>query len=371
MSLRAAGTWRFPTALGICRIAYSAHGVSGLQLEAPAAPPVAQAGPPPPAWVLLAARAVQRQLEGEDGGMQDVVLNLRGCPPFSRKVYRRLRRLPPGQTTSYGALARACGSPGGARAVGRAMAANPVPLLVPCHRVLAASGGLGGYSGAGGVVTKLRLLAMEGADLSGVARAGVRELGAADPLLGGVIRRVGPFRLAWQQRADHFTALAESIVHQQVSMKAGATIFGRLRALAGGGDRLSPQRVLALGPQALRGAGLSQQKAAYVLDLAARVRGGALPLARLHRLDDEAIIATLTQVKGIGRWSAQMFLIFRLGRLDVLPLDDLGLRKGAQRLYGMPALPGPAALTKLGERWRPFRSIATWYLWRSLEAGGL
>jgi 3-methyladenine DNA glycosylase/8-oxoguanine DNA glycosylase len=237
--------------------------------------------------------------------------------------------------------------------------------------VLGARGSLGGYSAQGGTATKLRLLTIEGADLAPIAAAGARELARRDSRLRPVIKRVGPFRLHWAQRQDHLTALAEAIVHQQVSMAAGATIFARLLALAGQGPAIDPGRLLAITPQALRAVGLSQQKASYLRDLAGRVCAGTLHLDRLARLDDEPVIAELTAVKGIGRWSAEMFLIFRLGRLDVLPVDDLGLRKGAQRVYRLRSLPSPARLRQLGEPWRPFRSLATWYLWRAQESGGL
>jgi 3-methyladenine DNA glycosylase/8-oxoguanine DNA glycosylase len=185
---------------------------------------------------------------------------------------------------------------------------------------------------------------------------------------------VGRLRLldsGGQRRGDPFTALAEAIVHQQVSMKAAATIFGRLRRALGGRAALDPGRLLRARPDQLRAAGLSRQKAGYLRDLAEKTLSGALQLERLERMDDEQVIRQLTRVKGIGRWSAEMYLIFRIGRLDVLPTDDLGLRKGAQQLYNLRQLPTAATLGRLARPWVPFRTIATWYLWRSLDAGGL
>lgn len=368
-------SWLFPTALGHCAISWSAKRVRALILPGAGEDALRRRCGPlsedPPAWIKEIAARIQQHLGGEHDPLTDIPVDLGGRSSFSRKVYGRLRKVRPGQTICYNHLADQCGSPGGARAVGRAMANNPIPMIIPCHRVLSAGGGLGGFSAHGGVALKLRMLSMEGADLRPIARAGVGTLKKADPVLGQVIRRVGPYRLQDQQIKDPFTALAASIVHQQVSMKAGATIFGRLMDLARKGKVLSPARVLRADPGKLRGVGLSRQKASYIQDLAHRTSDGSLPLERMARMDDEAIIDALTEVKGIGRWSAEMFLMFRLGRLDVLPVGDLGLRRGAQHLYGMEDLPPPAELYALAERWAPFRSIATWYLWRSLEAGGL
>jgi len=371
----------FPTALGPCGLAWTEHGMCAVQLpestEALTARRLRQRcgvapgdRPPTTGAVAQVVRRLQRHLEGGRDPLRDVPLDLR-CTEFVRSVYSAARGVGPGRTTSYGELAALVGRPGAARAVGQAMAGNPLPLLVPCHRVLAASGDLGGFSAHGAAGTKLRLLTVEGADLGPIACAGVRRLARCDTRLARVIRRVGEYRLSWNQRGDHFTALAEAIVHQQVSMKAGAAIFGRVRDAVGAGRALDPRRVLATPIDALRAAGLSRQKASYLRDLADRSASGALPLERLQRLDDEQVVRALVQVKGIGRWSAEMFLMFRLGRLDVLPVDDLGLRKGAQRVYGLRELPDRRQLHRLAARWIPFRSIATWYLWRSLESGGI
>lgn len=364
----------FPTALGPCALGWSARGVRAIALPGPSEAAtlrrIAGRLTPPPAAITRVLERLQRHLSGEPDPLLDVELDLDGAAPFAAEVYRRLRRVPPGRTVSYGELARLAGGAGASRAVGHAMARNPLPLLVPCHRVVASDGQLGGFSADGGLTTKLRLLTIEGADLAPIARGGVRELARRDPALRTVIRRVGVYAPAWQREGDRFTALAQSIVHQQVSMKAGASIFARVRAAAGAApaEALRPEPILALGPETLRAAGLSRQKASYLRDLAARVAAGTLALERLDRMDDEAVVARLTEVKGIGRWSAQMFLLFRLGRLDVLPVADLGLRKGVCELYHLRSLPDARALERLGERWAPYRSIATWYLWRSLES---
>jgi methylated-DNA-[protein]-cysteine S-methyltransferase len=370
----------FPTPIGTCGLAWSAAGLRAVQLPDATEERLVRrlrrlgaslVDAPEPGLAAEAARRLTRHLQGERDSLQDLPLDLEGAAPFSRAVYQHARAVLPGQTISYGELARRCGRPGGAQAVGQVMAHNPFAIVVPCHRVLAAGGGLGGFSCHGTTGTKLRLLTLEGADLSEVAAAGTRELGQRDPRLRPIIRRVGPYSPHWAQREDRFTALCEAIVHQQVSMAAGATIFRRVLEACGGGARLAPARLLAVPAAELRAAGLSRQKASYLRDLAARTREGTLALDRLALLDDEQVIAELTQVKGIGRWSAEMFLIFRLGRLDVLPVDDLGLRKGVQRLRGNRTLPGADEVRRQGERWRPFRSIATWYLWRYQDAGGL
>jgi O-6-methylguanine DNA methyltransferase len=366
----------FDTAIGRCGIALGERGVRAVQLPeasetrlrqqlARRASPLDLSSPTPS--LLRLARRIRRHLDGHPDDLRDVPLDLEGLPPFARKVCCAARQVTPGRTVSYAELARLAGRPNGARAVGHAMATNPLPLLVPCHRVLAADGGLGGFSAHGGLATKLRLLTPEGADLGAVARAGVRTL-RRDDRLGRLIRRVGSCRLIEHRRVDPFSALVESIIHQQVSMAAGATIFRRLCALTG---RPTPRRLLAARPAELRAAGLSRQKASYLLDLSAHVASGALPLRQLERMDDERVIDLLTQVRGIGRWSAEMFLIFRLGRLNVLPVDDLGLRKGAQRVYRLRRLPDAERLRKLARPWIPFRSLATWYLWRAQDAGGL
>jgi 3-methyladenine DNA glycosylase/8-oxoguanine DNA glycosylase len=185
----------------------------------------------------------------------------------------------------------------------------------------------------------------------------------ADPVLGRIISRVGPCRLVPERRTPVFAALAESIIYQQITGKAAATIHGRLVALAGK-KRLDPDAVLALSDSALRGAGLSRQKAAYLQDLAQKTKDG---MPRVSRLPDERVVEALTAVKGIGRWTAHMFLIFRMGRPDVLPVDDYGIQKAMKRAYKLRSLPNPKKMEHLAEGWRPYRSIACWYLWRSID----
>lgn len=194
----------------------------------------------------------------------------------------------------------------------------------------------------------------------------VQHLRAADPVLARIIEVVGPFAL--RPQPNHFYALLSSIVSQQISTKAAATILARVVALFPSAAELAAPAVLALGAEPLRAAGLSGMKARYVLDLSERVADGRLDLSRIANLDDEAVIAELLPVKGIGRWTAEMFLIFSLGRLDVLPVDDLGLRMAVQRQYGFAELPLAVQIRALAVLWMPYRTVATWYLWRSLGA---
>jgi DNA-3-methyladenine glycosylase II len=192
-----------------------------------------------------------------------------------------------------------------------------------------------------------------------------RHLARRDPVLKKVIATVGPCTLT--PLADRFAALARSIISQQISTKAAASIRARLeQALAPHG--LVPSAILAASIEELRAAGLSTAKTASIRDLAERVRDGSLPLKRLNKLTDEEVIEHLIPVRGIGRWTAQMFLIFSLGRLDVLPVADLGLRVGVQKQYGLKEPPGKMDLEELAKPWQPYRSIATWYFWRSLAA---
>jgi 3-methyladenine DNA glycosylase/8-oxoguanine DNA glycosylase len=200
------------------------------------------------------------------------------------------------------------------------------------------------------------------------------ELASRDVKMAAAIERVGPCTLLPRREGTHFGHLARNIIYQQLSGSAAATIHGRFAALVGGDAQApDPRAVLALAPEALRQCGLSTAKMRAVLDLAAHVVDARLPLEHLDRMSDEDIIGALVPVRGIGPWTAQMFLMFRLGRPDVLPVLDLGVRKGAQRIYRTRALPDAERLTKIARNWRPWASVASWYCWRVLDledAGG-
>jgi DNA-3-methyladenine glycosylase II len=192
-----------------------------------------------------------------------------------------------------------------------------------------------------------------------------RLLARRDPVLRDLMRRHGACGLGDAQHTDPFTALVHAIISQQLSSKAAATICRRFDALFDG--RLTPARVSVVPDEQLRAVGLSGQKLAYIRDLCARISSGSLPLDHLERLTDGEVVEALTQVKGIGRWTAEMFLMFRLHRPDVLPVGDLGIVKAVQRAYGLRKPPTPERLTRIGESWRPYRSVACWYLWASLD----
>jgi 3-methyladenine DNA glycosylase/8-oxoguanine DNA glycosylase len=195
-----------------------------------------------------------------------------------------------------------------------------------------------------------------------------RHLTQADPQLGELIARVGEFTMRPRITHSLFGTLLRSIVYQQLSGKAAATILGRVIRLSAPRRFPTPRDLLQLPTERLRQAGLSAAKTAALRDLAARTLDGTVPsLARIRRMEDEEIIERLTLVRGIGRWTVEMLLIFRLGRPDVLPLADLGVRKGFARVFRKGKLPDPDAMLHRGETWRPYRSVATWYLYRALE----
>ena len=199
-------------------------------------------------------------------------------------------------------------------------------------------------------------------------RASVRHLKRVDPVLARVIESVGPCRMPVRSEGTHFQALARSIVFQQLSGKAAGTIHGRFAALFANGDP-EPSALLEFADVQLRGVGLSRQKIGYLRDLSHKVVSGALPLDEVDRMNDDELIAHLVQVKGIGRWTAQMFLMFRLGRRNVLPELDLGIQNAIRRAYGKRKRPSPKQVRAIGAKWSPHSTVASWYLWRSLENG--
>jgi DNA-3-methyladenine glycosylase II len=203
----------------------------------------------------------------------------------------------------------------------------------------------------------------------GYARAR-RVLMRRDPVLGAAIKRIGVCGMAERQRTDHLSALVGAIVSQQLSTKAAATIFGRFLSLFPEKQIPSAAAIDALNDAALRGVGLSGQKVGYLRDLCARIADGRLRLEDLDGLPDELVVERLTAVKGFGRWTAEMFLMFRLHRPDVLPVGDLGIVNAVRKLYGLRKQPDPKRLQKIGEAWRPYRSVACWYLWQTLRMDG-
>jgi DNA-3-methyladenine glycosylase II len=191
----------------------------------------------------------------------------------------------------------------------------------------------------------------------------IHHLRRSDPILSAIIERVGEYRI--QFREPNFESLAKAIVYQQLSGKVAAVIYGRLEAAVRG--RVTSEEVLKLRPDRMRRLGLSKQKTAYIRDLARHARDGRILFEELPALSDGEVITRLTQVKGIGVWTAHMFLIFALRRHDVLPTGDLGVRSAIRKAYELEELPTPAEMEAMASRWRPYCSVASWYLWRSLE----
>jgi 3-methyladenine DNA glycosylase/8-oxoguanine DNA glycosylase len=195
----------------------------------------------------------------------------------------------------------------------------------------------------------------------------VEHLRAADPVLARIIDEIGPFRMRLRPAQSVFAALAEAIVYQQLNGKAAAAIFARVCGLFSR-ERPTAARLLRISEERLRGAGLSGSKLLSLRDLAQKAEDGALPtLGEIHSMADETIVERLSEVRGIGRWTAEMLLMFRLGRPDVLPVDDYGVRKGFAIAFDKSELPSPKELAAYGVRWKPYRTVASWYLWRVVE----
>ena len=380
----------FDTSIGRCGIAWSEHGIVAVQLpESREAntrarllkdfPEAIEQSPPPD--IQRALEGIIALMAGEAADLSGAVLDMQRVSPFPRRVYQVARSIAPGTTVSYGEIAKQMGAHGSARAVGQALGRNPFAIVVPCHRVLAASGKLGGFSANGGIATKLRMLAIESAQTSGQGvlfegdgvfgfdpDAAVAHLCKADPVLAKLIDEVGAFRMRLRGARSIFAALAEAIVYQQLNGKAAASIFARVCALFPVAQGLNPELILRTSDARLRAAGLSTNKLLSIRDLARKTIDGDIPtLAQAHRMDDEELIDRLTQVRGIGRWTVEMLLISRLGRPDIWPVDDYGIRAGFAALHRKRKLPAPKDLIKAGAKWKPYRSVASWYLWRAAD----
>lgn len=375
----------FETALGTCGLAWGERGLARIWLpeksgdreplrQRIAREQQALVETRPPPEVRRALNALRAAVAGKPVALDALALDYGDATSFQRAIYDALKRTAPGETLSYGELAARAGRPGAARAVGQAMAKNPLPIVVPCHRVLGAGGAIGGFTSPGGTHTKAELLAREGVIVAPKRRALPYDVDAAlarlrrDRDLCRLIDRVGPFTLRLSPRTTTFAALARAIVHQQLSGKAAATIHGRLAALFPKRRALHPADVASAPDEVLRTAGLSRPKVAAMRDLAARTLAGEVPSrSRLERMDDEAIVEALTRVRGIGRWTVEMLLIFQLGRPDVFPIDDFGIRRGFALACGLKEMPRPRELLAHGEKWRPYRTAASWYLWREAD----
>src|SRR5947207_10377309 len=198
-----------------------------------------------------------------------------------------------------------------------------------------------------------------------------KHLSASDETLAELVRSTAPFQAEMEAHQSPYEALLEAIAYQSISGKAAATIFGRVKALSANGGIPTPQEMLKLRPQSLRKAGLSGAKVLAMKDLAKKTIEGVVPtLEESEKLSDEELVKRLVSVRGIGAWTVEMFLIFRLGRPDVLPIHDLGVKKGWSITYGKKHMPKPKELLAFGERWRPYRTVASWYMWRACQRAG-
>ncbi len=372
------------TSLGTLALGYTPHGLSRIVLPSdwstPAKLDLARAGfqeeQKPPRAIARIAQQLTAHIDGKPQDFRDVPLDSEGVPDFLLRVQRAAQAIPPGKTRTYAELAAMAGAPSAARAVGRAMATNRWPIIVPCHRVFSRTG-FGEYSAGSGVQTKLRLLWREGyrGRTSNVPFDELEALEhlARDPALARLIRSAGPFTLQAtapkvRGAAEPFAILADAIISQQLSSKAAATIYARVAALFGGDEISDPARVLETPKEQLRAAGLSESKALSLLDLARRAAADELPSrSEMERLSDQEIIERLVPIRGIGRWSVQMLLMFYLGRPDVLPVDDLGVQKGFALTYGKRGLPSRRMLERTARAWSPYASVASWFMWRAVD----
>jgi methylated-DNA-[protein]-cysteine S-methyltransferase len=377
----------FETPIGICGIGWTlrdgAPAVSLFQLpestrEATEARIGRDAQSPtqtePPAAIKAVIAKVLKHLNGQPQDFRRVPLDLDEIPAFTRSVYSAALEIPAGQTRTYGDLAKAVGNPDASRAIGQALGSNPIPLIVPCHRILAAGGKSGGFSAHGGTSTKSTLLALEGVvpgphatiktsrDLANAVSI-IRE---RDPTLERCFEL--PFEFNMRASLSPYASLFEAIVHQQLSTRVVTAILGRVKDLYQGSVIPEPEDLLNTPDQTLRDAGLSGAKVAALKDLAAKALNGTLPTSKeIVHLGDDEVMRRLTEIRGVGRWTVEMLLIFNLGRMDVFPVDDLVIRKAYAEVYGLETVPTAKQLLPLGDIWRPYRTVASLYLWNFIE----
>ncbi len=320
-------------------------------------------------------RKVQKHLRGELQDFQDVAVDLKGVSPFGLQVYESCRTIPSGGTLSYGELANIMNRPAASRAVGQALGRNPVPIIIPCHRVLAAGNKPGGFSAPGGLATKARLLAIEGATIGLPAVIKSRRdllrtaalLRIRDPRLARCLDKSIDFRLRNGQ--SPYATLIEAVVHQQLSPKAATTILGRVKDLYPGSTFPEPGDLLKTPDRLLRGAGLSKAKTAALKDIAQKTLDNVVPSSKdIISLSNGEITKRLTSIYGVGQWTVEMLLIFNLGRMDVLPVDDYALRKSVAVVFKMKDVPTPKQVSALGESWRPYRTVASLFLWNFITS---
>jgi methylated-DNA-[protein]-cysteine S-methyltransferase len=386
MEKQDSGWTTFSTSLGICGMSWKAQEVTSFFLPEASKKSVAKrlkrmAGnaraTAPSRWVRELIQKAKAHMEGHLQDFSSVSLHFYETSEFMRLVYQAAQKIPPGKVMTYGELAARMGKPNAVRAVGNALGKNPVPLIVPCHRVISSSGKLGGFSALGGLKIKAALLELEGISLTKpnvVAtpaqwRKAVSVLQQQDRVLARLINKTKPFKFQPLLKKEPLAALISAIVSQQLSIKVAATILNRVNALILEDGHPSPDKILNTPNADFRKAGLSFMKVSFLKDLAKKYLEGALsPLEKQKQMSDVQIIKEFTQIKGVGRWTVEMYLIFNLGRADIFPALDFGIRKTIARVYGLPTVPEPKAIKKYGERWKPYRTVASLYLWHSLDS---
>jgi O-6-methylguanine DNA methyltransferase len=380
------GWTTFSTPLGICGMSWNTQGVtsfflpeaSGKSIEKRLKEIAGNAKPlsVPPRWIKELIQKVKTHMKGRSQDFSTVPLYFDGITEFMRSVYQSSQKIPAGKVVTYGELAARIGRPDAIRAVGSALAKNPIPLIVPCHRVIASSGKLGGFSAPGGLKTKAALLELEGVSLEKPHvvstptqwRKAVSILQKQDRVLARLITKVGPIQFKPQMKKEPLEALIRAIVSQQLSSKVAETILKRVNALIQEDGHPSAQKIMNTPDFDLRKAGLSFMKVSFLKDLVTKYLDGKLsPLEKLKQMSDDQIVKEFSQIKGVGRWTTEMYLIFNLGRADVFPTLDFGIRKTIAEVYGLPGVPEAKAIEKYGELWRPYRTVASLYLWHSLD----
>lgn len=383
--MEASKNWQtFETPLGTCGVAWTGVQLTNFCLPEKSARALAErmkkitrnADPqnPPGAVRALIEKAV-KHLGGEIQDFSKTGVSFDGLPEFHQRVYRSALKIRPGELRTYGDIAKELGDASASRAVGQALGKNPLGLVVPCHRVVAAKSA-GGFSAPGGLETKARLLALEGVSLEKVPVLESREdlkkatlgLIKADRVLAKQIAQLGLPSFRARTEGSAYEVLFESIVHQQLSLAAAKTILARVQELGSRGNVPTPAEVARIKDADFREAGLSGAKIAAIRDLAQKESAGEIPSPEKMRImTNEAIVKNLVAIHGVGPWTAEMLLIFFLGRQDVLPVHDFALRSSLGKIYGMKETPSPSKVAEMGEKWRPYRSVAALYLWKTLE----
>lgn len=376
----------FPTAPGICGMTWSADGITSFHLPEVSGKDIEKrlikitgkkkAAAAVPKWIRELIRKIKAHLEGTAQDFSDVPVSFDEASDFTLSVYKAIRGIQAGKVLTYSELASLIGKPAASRAVGNALGMNPIPLIVPCHRVITSSRKLGGYSAPGGVETKAALLAGEGIYLTKPVTIGapaqwekaVNELQKRDKVFARLVKKVGPLHFKPRLDKEPLSALITAIVMQQLSGKAAAGILDRVNALVSENGLPSAGKILNTSDADLRKTGISNMKVSFLKDLSRKYLDGGLPkLEELKLMPDEQIIKTFTRIKGVGRWTVEMYLIFNLGRADVFPTLDFGVRKAISQVYGLPGVAEAKDVEKYGERWKPYRTVASLYLWHSLD----